>query len=255
MAVNWKTSVVAKPCRKMKVSLAASDVKLLAASFTTRVLDTWLIAAPVAGSMAAAVTAKRPETEPLARLPVGVSAGRARATLAVPPAPNVTSTKDGFCSTVLPSWLPSGMSMPTPPISETARRTVWPAVPEISTTTSLPGLPAPALRPGRLALRMPPTASVTSGVPPTVDIDSTGAAGRLEPSVAMPPPALPWVNTSPPIDAAVDRAHRDQGADMLEARDRAGFVGTGRRPLDAGGIGVETEREGLAGAQGRRRRR
>jgi hypothetical protein len=40
--------------------------------------------------------------------------------------------------------------MPTPPISETARRTVWPAVPEISTTTSLPGLPAPALRPGRL---------------------------------------------------------------------------------------------------------
>jgi hypothetical protein len=44
---------------------------------------------------------------------------------------------------------------------------------------------------------MPPTVSVTSGVPPTVDIDSTGAAVRLEPSVAMPPPALPWVNTSP----------------------------------------------------------
>jgi hypothetical protein len=44
---------------------------------------------------------------------------------------------------------------------------------------------------------MPPTVSVTSGVPPTVDIDSTGAGVRLEPSVAMPPPALPWVNTSP----------------------------------------------------------
>ena len=85
--------MVAKPWRKMKVSLAASDVKLLAASFTTSVLDTWLVAAPVAGSMAAAVTAKRPETEPAARPPVGVSAGRASATLAVPPAPSVTSTK------------------------------------------------------------------------------------------------------------------------------------------------------------------